>query len=159
MPETKVILLAEDRDDDIALITKSFERAGVTTPVFVVRDGEEAVMYLSGVGRYASRDEYPLPNLLLLDLKMPRMDGFEVIKWIRAQPGLRNLVIVVLTSSEAIRDVNRAYELGANSFLVKPMEFSNATALSEMINRYWLDTNTQPEASRRARTQPKKENR
>ena len=148
MPETKLILLAEDRQDDVDIILKAFQRAWVTTPVHVVRDGEEAIQYLKGEGRYSNREEYPLPTLLLLDLKMPRVDGFEVIKWVRGEPGFSTLPIVVLTSSEQIRDVNRAYELGANSFLVKQMEFDNARALSEMINDYWLRTNSQPTTSR-----------
>ena len=148
MPETQLILLAEDRQDDIDIILKAFERAGVSTPIHVVRDGEEAVQYLKGDGRYYNRAEYPLPSLFLLDLKMPRMDGFEVLKWVRAQPGLNTLPIVVLTSSDQIRDVNRAYELGANSFLVKRMEFNDARALSRMINDYWLKVSAQPTTAR-----------
>src|SRR5258705_8683596 len=116
MPDQAVILLAEDREDDIALIRKAFARAYVLNPLQVVRDGEEAIAYLSGEGKYSNRAEYPLPDLLLLDLKMPRIDGFEVLKWIREQPGLSALRVVVLTSSEDIRDVNVAYRLGANSF-------------------------------------------
>src|SRR4051794_26679926 len=119
VPEQAVILLAEDREDDILLIRKAFARAYIHNPLQVVRDGEEALAYLQGQGRYGNRDEYPLPELLLLDLKMPRMNGFEVIKWIRQQPGLSALRIVVLTSSDSIRDVNTAYRLGANSFMVK----------------------------------------
>src|SRR5262249_7704465 len=106
MPETKVILLAEDREDDILLITEAFSRAWIDNPIQVVRDGEEAINYLDGKGKYAVRSEYPLPTLLLLDLKMPRADGFDVLQWIRSQPSLSNLVVVVLTSSEDIRDVN-----------------------------------------------------
>ena len=118
------------------------------TPVYVVRDGAEAIQYLNGEGPFSNRDEYPLPALVLLDLKMPRVDGFEVLKWVRAQPGLRTLLVVVLTSSEDLRDVNRAYELGANSFLVKRMDFENSVALGELINNYWLLTNSQPKNSR-----------
>jgi len=75
---------------------------------------------LAGKGKYVSRDEYPLPTVLLLDLKMPRADGFDVLRWIQTQPSLSSLIVIVLTSSEDMRDVNRAYQLGANSFLVKP---------------------------------------
>ena len=117
--DTSVILVVEDREDDILLIRRAFDRASVTNPIQVVRDGEEAIAYLIGEGQYANRDEYPLPVLVLLDLKLPRKDGFEVLSWIRSQPGIRSLPVVVLTSSNQIRDVNRAYQLGANSFFVK----------------------------------------
>src|SRR5258705_12172576 len=116
--EHAVILLAEDREDDILLVQRAFAKGEIANPLFVVRDGDEAICYLSGIGKYGNRAEYPLPDLLLLDLKMPRTDGFEVLRWVRQQPGLSALRIVVLTSSENIRDVNQAYRLGANSFLV-----------------------------------------
>src|SRR6266436_5952779 len=112
------ILLAEDREEDIILIRKAFEKGGIHNPVFIVRDGEEAINYLSGVGRYSNRNVYPLPALLLLDLKMPGTDGFDVLRWIKSQPYLNGLRTVVLTSSESIRDVDMAYKLGATSFLV-----------------------------------------
>src|SRR5689334_22237166 len=105
---------------------KSFEKAHLTNPVQIVRDGGEAVAYLSGEGKYANRAEYPLPVLVLLDLKMPGMDGFEVLSWIRQRDGIRGLPVVVLTSSNEIRDVNRAYALGANSFFVKELDFQHA---------------------------------
>src|SRR5438128_9444040 len=136
MQEEAVILLVEDRGDDILLIQKAFNRAQVHNPMMVVRDGDEAMSYLAGEGKFSNRAEYPLPWLILLDLKMPRVDGFEVLKWIRSQPELRRLIVVVLTSSEELRDVNQAYELGANSFMVKPMDFENAVQLSEMIQKY-----------------------
>jgi CheY-like chemotaxis protein len=109
VPEQSLILLAEDREDDIILIRKAFAEAYISNPLQVVRDGEEAIAYLAGNGRYFNRAEYPLPALLLLDLKMPRMDGFEVLKWIRQQPELSSLRIVVLTASDRISDVNIAY--------------------------------------------------
>jgi len=159
MSDTRVILLAEDREDDIVLITKAFSRAWIDNPMHVVRDGEEAINYLAGKGKYAIRSEYPLPTLLLLDLKMPRADGFDVLQWIRTQPSLSNLVVVVLTSSEDIRDVNRAYQLGANSFLIKPMDFENAKALAEMIRDYWLRANKPPHTIRPGQPTPSTENR
>jgi CheY-like chemotaxis protein len=148
MPDQSVILLAEDREDDILLIRKSFARAYITNPLHVVRDGEELIAYLEGEGKYANRDEYPLPDLLLLDLKMPRKDGFEVLAWIRKHPTLRSLPVVVLTSSENMRDVNNAYQLGANSFLVKPMDFENFIEMSRFIGGFWLQMNKGPETSR-----------
>lgn len=151
MPDQAVILLAEDREDDILLIRKAFQKGGISNPFFVVRDGEEVVAYLKGDGKFYNRAEYPLPSLLLLDLKMPRMDGFEVLKWIRTQPGLSALRVVVLTSSERIRDVNVAYNLGANSFLVKPMDFEHVLELTKILKEYWLRLDKPPETFREPR--------
>src|SRR5947208_2771680 len=117
MPERQVILLVEDSEDDVLIIRKAFRSAGIPNPLHVVRDGEGAIAYLAGEGRFSVRDEYPLPALILLDLKLPGMDGFEILRWIRQSPGLSSLRVVVLTSSENIRDVNAAYALGANSFM------------------------------------------
>src|SRR4051812_31070214 len=108
------ILIAEDRDDDVFIIKRGLVRAQIEIHLQVVRDGEEAISYLAGSGKYSDRDAFPLPWLLLLDLKMPRLDGFDVLKWIRQRPDFKSLIVVVLTSSEDIRDVNRAYALGAN---------------------------------------------
>src|SRR5437016_14158370 len=106
MPDQAIILLAEDREDDVLLIRKAFSKANISNPLQVVRDGEEAIAYLSGEGKYSNRDEYPLPDLFLLDLKMPGKDGFDVLRWVRQQTGLSALSVVVLTSSEDMRDVN-----------------------------------------------------
>jgi len=146
--DTSVILIVEDREDDILLMRRAFERASVTNPIQIVRDGEEAIAYLIGEGQYANRDEYPLPNLVLLDLKLPRKDGFEVLSWIRSQPGIRALPVVVLTSSNQIQDVNRAYQLGANSFFVKELDFQGTVDLSKLLQTYWLKKTLTPEASR-----------
>src|SRR4051812_33029458 len=102
MSEQELILIAEDREDDVLLIRRSLERARVLNPIQIVRNGEETISYLQGEGKFANRDEYPLPSLLLLDLKMPRTDGFEVLRWIRQQPALKALRVIVLTSSEDI---------------------------------------------------------
>ena len=146
--DTAVILIVEDREDDVLLMRKSFEKAGLPNPIKIVRDGEEALAYLSGEGKYASRDEYPLPSLILLDLKLPGMDGFEVLTWIRKQQGIRGIPVVVLTSSTQLRDVNRAYELGANSFFVKEFDFQNSVDLTRLLERYWLQKALKPESSR-----------
>jgi CheY-like chemotaxis protein len=151
MPDQSVILLAEDREDDILLVRRSFAKAYISNPLQVVRDGVELVAYLEGEGKFANRDEYPLPDLVLLDLKMPRMDGFEVLRWIRQHPTLRALPVVVLTSSEHMRDVNVAYQLGANSFLVKPMDFENFVEMSRFLTGFWLKLNKPPETSRTPR--------
>jgi CheY-like chemotaxis protein len=158
MPENSVILLVEDRDDDVVLIRKAFEKAGLTNPFQVTRDGEEAIAYLSGEGKFSNRVEFPLPWLVLLDLKMPKVDGFEVLQWIRAQPTLSRLIVLVLTSSEYMKDVDLAYKQGANSFLVKPLDFENAVQMGELIRRYWIGFNRFPESDRPPRKKQGKVN-
>ena len=148
MAEHAVILLAEDEEDYVLLIRNAFERANIPNPLHVVWNGQEAISYLKGDGKYSNREEYPLPDLLLLDLKMPRVNGFEVLKWIREQPGLAPLRVLVLTSSDQIRDVNEAYKLGANSFLVKPLDFQDFTQLSRLIQEFWLKASKAPEVHR-----------
>ena len=103
MADQAIILLVEDREDDIILIQKAFEKGAISNPLQIVRDGEEAIHYLGGEGPYSNRAEYPLPDLILLDLKMPKVDGFELVRWIRRQPGFATIPVVVLTSSDAIR--------------------------------------------------------
>src|SRR4051812_10461929 len=120
MADHSVILVVDDSDNDILLVRRALQKARVLNPLITVRSGEEAVQYLAGEGKYSNREEYPLPDLVLLDLKMTGMDGFEVLKWIRDHPTLRGMRVVVLTSSDRVFDVNQAYALGANSFLVKP---------------------------------------
>jgi len=158
MPDQAVILLAEDREDDIVLIRKAFKKAFINNPLQVVRDGEEAIAYLSGEGKYSNRCEYPLPDLMLLDLKMPRMNGFEVLEWIRRQPGLSSLRVVVLTASDQMRDVNSAYKLGANSFMVKPLDFEDVVHMGKFLTTYWLHLSKAPETSRpeRLRNSPQR---
>lgn len=148
MPDRAVILLAEDQEDYVVLIKHAFRQADILNPLFVVWNGEEAINYLRGTGKYANRAEYPLPDLFLLDLRMPRVDGFQVLEWVRRQRGLKGLRIVVLTSSDLIRDVNRAYELGANSFFVKPLDFENIIALARLIQEFWLTASKTPECFR-----------
>jgi CheY-like chemotaxis protein len=140
--ENAVILIAEDRADDVMLIRRAFSAAKVNNPVMVVRDGEEAMAYLEGFEKYADRQTFPLPDLMLLDLKMPKMDGFDVLRAIRSRPQLRHLRVIVLTSSEDLADVNKAYELGASSFLVKPLEFDNFADLMRTLNYFWLKRNS-----------------
>jgi len=142
-----VILLAKDREDEVLLILRAFREANFLNPLHVVTNGEEAVAYLEGTGKYANRAEYPLPALLLLDLKMPRKNGFEVLEWIRHQPDLKALRVVVLTASDHIADVNRAYQLGANSFLVKPVAFPNFVEMTRALKGFWVWTE-EPQISR-----------
>jgi CheY-like chemotaxis protein len=155
MTDLGVVLLAEDRDDDVFLIRRSFQRAELNNPLHVVRDGAEAIDYLRGAEKYSNRDEHPLPSLILLDLKMPRVDGFEVIEWVRSHPTLRSIPIVVLTSSSLLRDVNQAYQLGANSFLVKPLDFENFANMASLLKTYWLDTSLAPDGATRPTENPR----
>jgi len=142
-----VILLAEDDPNDVLLIQRAFQRTNVVHPLQVVRDGEAVVAYLSGQLPYADRGRHPLPALLLMDLKMPRKSGLEVLEWLRQQPGLRRLPVVVLTSSNQSPDINRAYDLGVNSYLVKPTGFDTLLELVKNLNMYWLVLNEKPELS------------
>jgi CheY-like chemotaxis protein len=155
MPDLGLILLVEDREDDILLIRRAFATASLKNPFHVVRTGEEALDYLSGRGRYSNRAEYPLPALVLLDLKMPGIDGFEVLTWIRQQEGIRALPVVVLTLSSEMRDVNRAYKLGANSFFVKELDFNGTVDFSTLLRSYWLTRIRLPETSREEEGKPK----
>ncbi len=144
MATAKIILLVEDDANDLQLIERSFRKAGLDRALKVVRDGEQATDYLSGRGIYADRERFPLPFLLLLDIKMPGMNGFDVLQWVRATPGLERLLIVVLTGSNVQADVDRAYELGANSYLVKPVEFEQMANMIQRFEMYWTELNRTP---------------
>ena len=139
-----VVLYAEDDVNDVMLMQRAFAKAGAGERLRVVPDGKEAIAYLQGKGKYADRSEYPLPVLLLIDLKMPSKSGFEVLKWVRNHPELEMLPTVVLTSSESDPDIKRAYELGVNSYLIKPPTLAKITALAENLDRYWLNLNRVP---------------
>ncbi len=146
MLQNQFILLAEDDPNDVLLIQRAFQKAGMKNVLKVVRDGEQAIEYLSGRDQYANRERFPLPYLLLLDLKMPGTDGFEVLQFLRGVPELRRLLVVVLTSSNLQADVDRAYELGANSYLVKPVEFEEMVNLIQRFESYWTEINRTPTA-------------
>jgi len=149
----KLILLAEDDPNDVMLLERAFEKAGLHDSLRVVQDGEMAMEYLSGRGIYADREQYPLPFLLLLDLKMPGTDGFEVLQWLRTEPELKRLLVVVLTSSNLQADVDRAYELGANSYLVKPVGFQEMLHLVQRFEIYWSEINRSPSAPTSLKTE------
>jgi CheY-like chemotaxis protein len=140
MSESSHILVAEDDPTDAYFFQRAFRRAGLPVTLDFVRDGQEVLEYLRGEGQFADRSRYPLPQLLLLDLKMPRMDGFEVLEWVRDQANLHDLQIVIFSSSDEPRDMNRAYGLGANSYLVKPHSMEELTALVGRFKKYWLES-------------------
>lgn len=142
MPEsTPTILHVEDDSNDVLLFRHACQKAGVAPDVQVVNDGEEAIAYLKGEQRFGDRAKHPLPKVVLLDLKMPRVSGFEVLSWMRLEPSMRRVPVVVLTSSNHEADVQRAYEAGANSYLVKPVGFHSLVDLVRTINDYWLSLN------------------
>lgn len=144
MPHT--VLLVEDSATDILLMQRTFRHellAGVTLQV--ARDGDAAVSYLSGAGEYGDRLHYPLPALVLLDLKLPRRSGLEVLAWLKQQPQLKRIPVIVLTSSNQRIDLNQAYDLGVNSYLVKPIGFAALLALMQSLGTYWLQHNEQPD--------------
>lgn len=137
----RTILLVEDDANDIYFMKRAAREAGVPDSLQFAQDGQEAMDYLSGLGEYADRRRFPLPCLVLLDLKLPRVMGFEVLKWIRQQPALNGTIVIILTSSDLGPDVDRAYQLGANSYLVKPPTPDKLTETVTRIKQYWLDLN------------------
>jgi len=147
MSESQTILIVEDNPTDVMLIRRALARLKIANPVQVVADGDRAVDYLSGHDDYADRMQFPLPALILLDLKLPRRSGLEVLEWLRRQEGLRRVPVVMLTSSRQSDDVNRAYDLGANSYLVKPVEFDGLQEMLGTINTYWIDWNEKPDVA------------
>ena len=143
------ILHIEDDPNDVLLIERAFRNANVIADLKNVCDGEQAANYLAGRGAFADRVKFPFPALLLLDLKLPRRSGLELISWVRSQePPLRRMPVVVLTSSNQPKDVNRAYEAGANSYVVKPTGFDELTTLVKVLSSYWLVHTEKPEMRR-----------
>jgi CheY-like chemotaxis protein len=132
------ILVAEDDPTDAFFLQRAFNRAGVPVILHFVRDGQEVAAYLQGVGMYSDRKLYPVPQLLLLDLNMPRMDGFKVLEWIREQPAHNSLQIVIFSSSDEARDVKRAHQLGANWYLVKPHSMDELNELVGRFKKFWI---------------------
>lgn len=141
-----VVLVVEDNDDDVTLIRRAFERTALPKRVEVARGGAEALRYLWGVPPFEDRERHPLPQVILLDLKMPRVDGFEVLEIVKGNSRTRRIPVVVLTSSSESADVGRSYDLGANSYLVKPVAFDRLADVVAEIEKYWLALNTWPAA-------------
>jgi CheY-like chemotaxis protein len=135
------LLLVEDNEDDVFLMKRALRAAGIDNPLRVAEDGQAAIDYLAGHGDHADRDRSPLPSIVFLDLKLPYKSGHEVLEWIRSQPQFETLVVIVLTSSNERIDLDRAYKLGANSFVVKPPTATLLVKLAESFKQWWLTYN------------------
>jgi CheY-like chemotaxis protein len=138
----KLILLVDDSRDDALAIQQTLKVAGVGNPVVVLEDGDDAIAYLKGEGRYSDRNSAPVPRVLLLDLRMPRVDGFEVLEWIRKHAVYRDLLIVVVSGNSALDNIKKCYSLGANSVLMKPTSEKDIRILKKSFPEYWLPTFT-----------------
>ena len=132
------VLLVEDDLNDIFLVKRAFKMAQVKNPLQIATDGQEAILYLKGEAKYSDRETYPLPKLIVMDIKMPRKTGFEVLEWVKGNGGpLRRIPIVIVSSSGNPADINRAYELGANAYMVKPVDYRAVEHLFHSITQYW----------------------
>jgi CheY-like chemotaxis protein len=140
----KPILQIEDEESDVLFLNLAAEKVGLLKPIQIARDGREGIDYLAGNGKFANRDEYPLPCVVLLDLKLPLVPGLEVLKFIRSRPELGTLIVIVFTSSDLDSDVEKAYRLGANSYIVKPANPSELFNILSIIKSYWLRVNRLP---------------
>jgi len=140
---TTTILQVEDDPNDVYLFQHAMKKAGFTSPIQVASDGKQAIEYLDGKGKFADRKSFPLPGLVLLDLKLPYVMGLDVLKWIRQQPGVAT-VVVVLTASAQESDIASAYRLGANGYLIKPAEADKLQDMARAIKDFWLTQNTPP---------------
>lgn len=132
------ILLVEDNPDDVELTLRAFRKSNIANDVVVVRDGVEALEYLFATGQYSGRDPEALPQVVLLDLKLPRVDGLEVLQRVRAHPKTKLLPVVILTSSTEERDLLNGYSLGANSYVRKPVDFEQFADSVKQLGLYWL---------------------
>jgi CheY-like chemotaxis protein len=139
------ILLVEDNPDHAELVRRNFESFQVVNFLHHVEDGEAAIEYIFGRGAFADRDRFPAPDLVLLDLRLPRVGGLEVLRQIKSHPSLHRTPVVVLTTSDAERDVAMAYEYHANSFMTKPVDFHRLSQLIKDLGFYWLAWNTNPQ--------------
>jgi CheY-like chemotaxis protein len=147
MARSKQVLVVEDEAADVFLLRRAFSKSRLPVSLHFVHDGQEAINYLRGEEQYADRQANPLPDLILLDIKTPKLNGFEVLGWLRQQPGLKRLPVSIFSSSSLKIDVNRAYELGANSFLIKPQEPAELADLINHLEGYWFEVNQGPDST------------
>jgi two-component system response regulator len=145
----KTILQVEDDPNDVIFLQKAMKKAGVTNPIQVATDGQQAIDYLRGVGKFADREKFPLPGLILLDLKLPHVMGLEVLESIRRQHS-KAMVVIMMSASAEDSDITAAYRLGANAFLTKPSESSKLESMVRAIKEFWLTHNTLPHESEAA---------
>jgi len=145
----ELVLLVEDSDDDALMLRRAFKKAGIVMPLAHVKSGSQAIRYLQGAGDYGNRTVHPLPKFVLLDLGLPEMDGYEVLVWIREQADLRPLPVIVLTGLATGDGIVRAYQLGANSFLVKSAEFEEVVKMIRALSDFWLHTAATPVVGKR----------
>lgn len=139
MSRIATLLIVEDEPNDVFFLRRGLGKAGIVNDIREARDGEEAVAYLEGRGEFADRNRHPLPSLILLDLKLPRRSGLELLEWLRKGPvPLREIPVIVLTSSKERRDMDRADELGVVAYYVKPVGYQEFMARVESIGKYWL---------------------
>lgn len=131
------VLLVEDSPDDAFFVKRAFASTGLNHPLVAVEDGSEAIEYLCGKGKYADRSVFPIPGLVIADLKMPRVTGFKLIQWMREDGYAKLIPIIVMSSSGLPQDVNRAYELGANAYMVKPASYVALERLIQSIAQFW----------------------
>jgi len=141
MTTKRALLLVEDNEDDVFLMQRALQEAAVINPLLVVQDGQEAVDYLAGTGKFSDRAQYPLPAVVFLDLKLPYRSGLDVLAWLRQQKELESTVVVVLASSNEPNDLRQSYALGANSYLVKPPTPEQLLDLAKAFKWYWLEYN------------------
>ena len=137
MGEKLIILLAEDDPNDVMLMQMALAKSGLTLPVQVATDGADAMAYLKGEGQYADREQYPFPRVLITDIKMPRVSGLELLKWLQDHPECNLIPKIVLSSSQQEKDVTRAYQLGTNCYFVKPRTFSELKELVRVAIDFW----------------------
>ena len=133
-----LILIVEDEENDVYFLNRALKKAGVPNPTHVAEDGQFAIDYLRGAGEFADRETYPLPSIIFLDLKLPRVHGLQVLEWVRTQVDLPPIPIIVLTSSAVDGDIQRAYRLGANSYVVKPSQPEQLTEIMCGFRDWWL---------------------
>lgn len=135
--ELFTILLFEDDDNDAFLLQRALKKAGIENPVYRVRDGQEGIEYLTGAGPYADRDRYPFPRVVLLDLKMPRKSGLEVLEWVKTHAEYKVIPTIVFTASREQQDIATSYGLGANCFVAKPSRFEDLEHLVKTLHEFW----------------------